>query len=424
MGQNLKKGKIWNSIEVHAIYALFFILGYSVEGLQVLKTFLNSEHEEIYHPVLLAQMLLSPLNSIVDDVLIPLVDHECDLELIKNREAKAKLNVLFRFDIMCRMLAIVGEFGMEPHFQNQKFVKKLIKNPAFGELSGTNSLVHVTGFTAAFLLTLPELFMQWRDQKDGVVESNEKQHKVVEFLGQQCHWPSFSNDQARRTKTQKSPRGKGSMLSNANANAKSLPPFSFLPDVFDLTKVFKDCLDGSTKWETNSLCEDPKMTQSSPRKRPADPAEEQAEDQPSAELTRKQLAKKRKEEKDSEEKPGDGRDGSGEEKSDPEQSEDSGEEKSEEKQISEQPGDGSGGNDEEEKSNDNSQQEVSEDEQSEKSAPVPRKKKSGSGSELAEWPSTGSDVTELIRTLLFFISLTRSRKMIQSFTFLPSCTTY
>jgi hypothetical protein len=39
---NLKQTKVWKSVEVHAIYALFFIVGYSQEGLQILKDFLDS----------------------------------------------------------------------------------------------------------------------------------------------------------------------------------------------------------------------------------------------------------------------------------------------------------------------------------------------------------------------------------------------
>jgi hypothetical protein len=63
---NLNQAKVWKSAEVHAIYALFFIVGYSQEGLQILKDFLGSIHNDIYDPVLLAQMDLSRLNSIVD----------------------------------------------------------------------------------------------------------------------------------------------------------------------------------------------------------------------------------------------------------------------------------------------------------------------------------------------------------------------
>jgi hypothetical protein len=369
---------------------LFFILGYSEEGLQVLKTFLNSKHDEIYDPVLLAQMVLSPLNSIVDDVLIPLAEHECDYSKSKKREVKAKLNILFRFDIMCRMLGVLGEFGMTPDFEKQKFVKKLIKNTAFGKSSGTNRLVHVTGFTAAFLLTLPEFFMQWRDQKDGD-ESNEKQYKVLEFLGQQCQWPSFSNANLQRKTSS------GSMLSNA----RSLPPYSFLPkEVFDLTKVFKDCLDGNTEWETYSLCEEPKMIESSPRKRPAEATEDPTEEQPSAKQTKRLLAEKRKEEQkeeSAEESSAAAEESSGEEK----RRADAGEE--------EEVGIVAGDDGSESEEDNGSESEEDNDAKSEASPPVPRKKtRAGSASGQETYPNPnpllghpyyGADMTEFIRNL-------------------------
>jgi hypothetical protein len=200
-------------------------------------------------------MVLSPLNWIVDDALIPLVESERDSSIVKAVWGKSQVEhavPLWRCVSPARCL---GEFGMEPDFEKQKFVKKLIKNPAFGELSGTNSLVHVTGFTAAFLLTLPWLFVQWRDHEDGD-ESNKKQHEVLEFLGQQCHWPSFSDEKVQRTSSPKVAHGEGSTL----PNAKSLPLCSFLPNLFDLTKVFNDCLDGSTEWESVHFVKKPKWS--------------------------------------------------------------------------------------------------------------------------------------------------------------------
>jgi hypothetical protein len=409
LGQNLRKLKIWKSIEVHAIYALFFILGYSTEGLQVLKTFLDSEHEEIYHPVLLAQMVLSPLNSIVDDVLLPLFQMECNCNLTRQREIKAKLSILFRFEILCPMLRILGEFGMEPKFENQQFVTKLIKSPAFGALSGTNSLVQVTGFTAAFLLTLPELFIQWRDQKNGD-ESNEKKYKILEFIGQQCDWPTFTNENVRRTSTHKVKHGKGSMLSNAKSN----PPYSFLPNVFDLRKVFKDCLDGSTQWKTYSLCEDTKMMiESSPRKRPADTAED-TKGQESKEDSTDGSDKSTGQEPDDrggEDEPGDG--GEEDESGDGGEEDESGdggvsneEEKvDDDSHTEEQSGDSSG----EEEEADNEKPEVKDtaDEQSEASARVPRKKtkrkRSASQPEIEQNPLLGTDVTERMRSFMVCI---------------------
>jgi hypothetical protein len=58
---------------------------------------------------------------------------------------------------------------METPFRTVPHVQKLINHPLHGEpaaSSGKNSAVHVTGFTTAFFLTLPEFFVQWRNQKD------------------------------------------------------------------------------------------------------------------------------------------------------------------------------------------------------------------------------------------------------------------
>jgi hypothetical protein len=94
------------------------------------------------------------------------------------------------------------------------------------------------------------------------------------------------------------------------SDARSLPPHSFSPkEVFDLTKVFEDCSDGNTEWETHSLCEEPKMIES-----PEDPTEEQ----PSAKQTKRLLAEKRKEEQkeeSAEESGAAAKESSGEEKS-------------------------------------------------------------------------------------------------------------
>jgi hypothetical protein len=46
---------------------------------------------------------------------------------------------------------------------------------------------HVTGFTAAFFLTLPELFKQWVHEKDG----EESKDVNIDFKGAQCSWPTF-----------------------------------------------------------------------------------------------------------------------------------------------------------------------------------------------------------------------------------------
>jgi hypothetical protein len=261
LAQNLKKQKEWRSIEVHAIYSLFFILGYSLEGLRVLQKFLNSTHDEIYNPLFLAQMVLSPLNSIIQDVLILEAQDEYEVSSTtwdKHRNKKSKLLVLFRFDILCRMLDILQEFGSNPTFTNQKFVSKLMQSKDFGlnaSSSGNRSSTFVTGFTAAFFLTLPELFIQWKEQKDGNCKKPEM-YKILEFVGEQCLWPTFTKS-----------------LGVMHSNAKSVTPYSYLPDTFDLKILFKECLAGNIIWKTVSLCEETKMIES-PKKATKKPEDE------------------------------------------------------------------------------------------------------------------------------------------------------
>ena len=228
-------------------------------------------------------MVLSPLNSIVEDTLMEVVQKECKVGTWdKARNKQSKLHMLFRFDILCRMLDILGEFGSTPKFSNQKHVMKLINSKEFGKKAtsgGRNSGVIVTGFTAAFFLTLPELFTQWKEQKDGDV-SNEQPYKILDFIGQQCHWPTFSNDKTKRMQANKQVKGPGSMLSNA-ASGKKL--YSFLPEKFDLMTLFKDCLAGEILWQTVSLCEETKKIQP--------PSRKPATQSPTKQATKKKRAK-------------------------------------------------------------------------------------------------------------------------------------
>ena len=231
----------------------------------MLKKFLNSEHEEIYNPLFLAQMVLSPLNSIVAETLMPLAfDHYDVTSWEKARHKKSKLHVLCRFHLFRQMLEILGEFGSNPDFEGQRRMKKLINSKEYGKeatSAGAHSAVYVTGFTSAFFLTLPEVFLEWTEQKDGDGLKDPKP-KSVQFLGQQCFWPTFNHDNKRQTDASTNVvKGRGTMT--ANAQKKS---YSFLPEILDLKKLFENCLDGTIEWKTASLCQEIKMIQSPAKK--------------------------------------------------------------------------------------------------------------------------------------------------------------
>ena len=250
LGLNLKKKKTWRSIEVHAIYALFFILGYSREGLQILKDFLDSKYDEIYDPLFLAQMVLSPLNTIVDETLLKdAKQNDIYTTQANERNKLHKLTMMCRFDTLCRMLHILQKFGTEPVMKKkQKLVNKLINHPVHGtpaiHAAEKNKSIFVTGFTAAFFLTLPEYYEAWRKYKEKDRDSQPLIYPA-NFSGEACFWPTFA------------PKKRNAEEGSTKSNAQSVTPYSFLPTaIFDLEKLFSSCLAGDTVWSTDSLQED------------------------------------------------------------------------------------------------------------------------------------------------------------------------
>jgi hypothetical protein len=122
--------------------------------------------------------------------------------------------------------------------------------------------LQVPGKTARFMsqdsLTLPEFFMQWRNQKDS--EDSHK-HSIIRFTGEQCDWPTFSGKSC-----------KGGLKSNPT----SASPCRFLPEALDLETIFKVCLAGTLEWKTTSLCEETKQQAA---KGPEEASEEAPEEQ-------------------------------------------------------------------------------------------------------------------------------------------------
>ena len=71
INNNLKRTKIWNSVEVHSIYAFVYTLCTSRTGLLQLRTYFLTQMTEVYDPVFIAQYLLVPVNTIVKNTLLP-----------------------------------------------------------------------------------------------------------------------------------------------------------------------------------------------------------------------------------------------------------------------------------------------------------------------------------------------------------------
>ena len=107
------------------------------------------------------------------------------------------------------------------------------------------------------------------EQKDGD-GSKDEDCKILDFVGQQCLWPAFSEKTRQTDKTTgETVKGIGTMLSNA----KSDKPCSFLPKVFELMKTFEQCLAGQIEWRTASLCKEPEIMAPASQKKKKNPKE-------------------------------------------------------------------------------------------------------------------------------------------------------
>ena len=51
LDSNLKRDDMWNSVEVHAIYALFYTMCTTEEGLNLLSQYFSSSDKQIYEPI-------------------------------------------------------------------------------------------------------------------------------------------------------------------------------------------------------------------------------------------------------------------------------------------------------------------------------------------------------------------------------------
>ena len=67
---NLIRKDIWNSVEVHVIYALIYTLCTNQEGLIFFKQYLLCDDQQVFEPYFIAQYLFVPMNTIVKSSLL------------------------------------------------------------------------------------------------------------------------------------------------------------------------------------------------------------------------------------------------------------------------------------------------------------------------------------------------------------------
>jgi hypothetical protein len=103
--------------------------------------------------------------------------------------------MLFCYEILRSMLQILQQYGTQPEFKSQALVSHSIEKSIYGihalNASGNNKSDCITGFTAAFFVTLPAFFTQWFAWKDLSADEQPK-NCPTPVLGLQCLWPTFA----------------------------------------------------------------------------------------------------------------------------------------------------------------------------------------------------------------------------------------
>ena len=67
----LKRRALWPSLEIHVVYALFYILCTNKNGYLEFKKYLLVKDKNVFDPHFIAQYLLAPVNTIVKTWLLP-----------------------------------------------------------------------------------------------------------------------------------------------------------------------------------------------------------------------------------------------------------------------------------------------------------------------------------------------------------------
>jgi hypothetical protein len=135
---NLKRGQLWNSIEVHALYALFYTMCMSREGIVEVRNYLGAIDSSVFEPLFIVQYLLCSVNTIVYDGLInwmmegylPSAKAGSKMKLSDKTKSKIlKSELYLKYSLLVDLMKIVKKHGRKPMYDWDKDPDlSLIKN--------------------------------------------------------------------------------------------------------------------------------------------------------------------------------------------------------------------------------------------------------------------------------------------------------
>jgi len=252
LNTNLKRGNDWKSVEVHAIYALVYLLCTSKEGVLQLKNYLSAKDERVFHPLFIAQYLLIPVNTIVKNSLQDWMMEPYYTEEVQKSE---KNNALYRtyatrcfkagfylkHTLLVSLMTIVRTHGRIPKYLFDKDERlKTIKLGDGGlEKAGDDpnkQEIAFNSFLTVWLLTLPEKFEQWYKYHHGQTTSKEVQQTNIFNLLDTPSFPGYNNKDC-----------------TALQPSAETGNFNFLPKTWELLDAFEHFRQQKTFWTTPSI---------------------------------------------------------------------------------------------------------------------------------------------------------------------------
>lgn len=248
ISSNLKRQHVWKSVEVHAIYELFYILGISKEGLQHFVNYLSAEDQQVFEPLFIAQYLFLPVNTIVKSYLLPWMQETYDgYYTTRNSRTsdhylakKPKVKLYLKYTLLVEVMKVVKKYGRNVPYNFEKAPElDCIRKGQFGEIrqnEQNQKILGIDGFTTIWLVTLPERFRNWYETRHN---TQQQEHNVMSYAELPL-FPQFARDDAR---TELCPH-------NPDSNS-----FDLLPDTWNLVNAFEHYLYHKDQniWTTQSI---------------------------------------------------------------------------------------------------------------------------------------------------------------------------
>lgn len=239
---NLKRKWIWNSVEVHAIYELVYLLCMNRNGLVFFRQYLSCQDQHVFEPYFMAQYLLSPVNTIVKSCLVPwMMKSYLKHKKFRFDARSTKAEAFMKYTVLVDLMTIVKNFGRKPPYKFEIDTRLVqVRDGKFGPKTKSNQnqvICALDSFMTIFLVTLPEKFKQWYNFQNS---GNHKGYIATQQMNfkETPTFPKFSNDTVF------------TKLSPVHLNPTR---YNYLPESWNLLECFNYFFDQVQIWTTPSI---------------------------------------------------------------------------------------------------------------------------------------------------------------------------